>query len=165
MQKFLRVKFNVDGIIVTLRRIRPVIEKALMGSAMQAALEIQADMQIEGRKVTYPIHWASRKQQQAFFASNGFGGGIPYKRTGGYARGWKVIPVANGVYVGHPWVNAHFLSGDTKGFGQSSIHLGRWPKFKDAIDRAMARFKSVFMKDMNDQISIVIKEGNDDGQL
>ena len=29
------------------------------------------------------IEWTSRKQQQAFFASNGFGGGITTKRTGG----------------------------------------------------------------------------------
>src|SRR6266704_2116274 len=30
--------------------------------------------------VVYPIQWKSAKQRKAFFASNGFGGGIPYRR-------------------------------------------------------------------------------------
>jgi hypothetical protein len=165
MQKFLKMKINVDGAIITLRRIRPAIVKALLGTAMQAALEVQMDMQIEGRKVKYPIHWASRKQQQAFFASNGFGGSIPYKRTGAYQKGWKVIPIENGVVVGHPWTGAVFLSGNIRGKGQSSIHLGRWPKFKDAINRALARFKNIYAKEMKVKIDVIIKEGNDDGRL
>lgn len=30
--------------------------------------------------VRYPIRWASEKQRKAYFATNGFGKGIPYKR-------------------------------------------------------------------------------------
>lgn len=32
-------------------------------------------------KMGSPFDWSSRKQQQAFFASDGFGGGIPHQRT------------------------------------------------------------------------------------
>jgi len=32
--------------------------------------------------VKYPIEWTSEKQRKAFFATDGFGGGIPYKRKG-----------------------------------------------------------------------------------
>lgn len=35
--------------------------------------------------------WESEKQRRAFFATDGFGKGIPYSRTGAYARGWDVI--------------------------------------------------------------------------
>lgn len=49
-----------------------------------------------GRK----IEWTSRLQQMAYFASNGFGGGIPTKRTGKLAAAWKII----GKLVGNEWV-------------------------------------------------------------
>lgn len=39
-------------------------------------------------KPKYPIEWQSEKQRRAFFATNGFGGGIPYKRTGKLTRSW-----------------------------------------------------------------------------
>ena len=41
--------------------------------------------------VKYPIAWTSEKQRRAFFATDGFGNGIPYKRTGGLARSWKMV--------------------------------------------------------------------------
>lgn len=40
--------------------------------------------------VKRPIQWASEKQRKAYFASNGFGKGIPYKRSGKLQRGWEV---------------------------------------------------------------------------
>lgn len=39
--------------------------------------------------VKYPIAWKSERQRRAFFATNGFGGGIPYRRTGALGRGWE----------------------------------------------------------------------------
>jgi hypothetical protein len=38
--------------------------------------------------VVYPIAWTSDKQRKAFFATNGFGRGIPTKRTGALNDGW-----------------------------------------------------------------------------
>lgn len=38
--------------------------------------------------VQYPIQWASVKQQRAFFATNGFGAGIPTQRTGKIRNSW-----------------------------------------------------------------------------
>lgn len=40
--------------------------------------------------VVYPIEWASDKQRRAFFATDGFGHGIPYVRTGHYTHSWHV---------------------------------------------------------------------------
>lgn len=37
--------------------------------------------------------WTSERQRRAFFASNGFGKGIPYKRTGRMNRSWEVFLV------------------------------------------------------------------------
>jgi len=36
-----------------------------------------------------PYKWQSEKQRKAYFASNGFGGGIPSRRTGAVNRGWQ----------------------------------------------------------------------------
>lgn len=40
--------------------------------------------------VRYPIVWQTERQRRAFFASNGFGSGIPYRRTDDYIRNWRV---------------------------------------------------------------------------
>jgi hypothetical protein len=40
--------------------------------------------------VKYPIQWTSEKQRRAFFATNGFGAGIPYRRTGGLGQAWNL---------------------------------------------------------------------------
>jgi hypothetical protein len=40
--------------------------------------------------VHYPVRWTSERQRRAFFATKGFGRGIPTKRTGDVAR-WDVL--------------------------------------------------------------------------
>lgn len=42
------------------------------------------------RKPGMKIRWTSEKQRRAYFATDGFGGGIPYTRTGKLAAGWSV---------------------------------------------------------------------------
>jgi len=44
-------------------------------------------------KVKYPIAWTSERQRRAYFASNGFGHGIPYRRTGGATKAWRAALV------------------------------------------------------------------------
>lgn len=45
--------------------------------------------------VKYPIQWKTERQRRAFFATRGFGKGIPTRRTGAINRGWKYIQVAD----------------------------------------------------------------------
>jgi hypothetical protein len=40
--------------------------------------------------VKKPLVWNSEKQRRAYYATNGFGHGIPYRRTGAMARGWFI---------------------------------------------------------------------------
>ena len=42
-------------------------------------------------KVRYPIQWKSEKQRRAFFATNGFGAGIPTRRTNKLQDGWQIV--------------------------------------------------------------------------
>jgi hypothetical protein len=39
--------------------------------------------------VKRPIQWKTQKQRRAFFATDGFGKGIPTRRTNSLNRGWK----------------------------------------------------------------------------
>lgn len=45
--------------------------------------------------VKTPIQWTSEKQRKAYFASNGFGNGIPYRRTHQLSQAWKVSLIYN----------------------------------------------------------------------
>lgn len=53
----------------------------------------------------------TERQRRAFFATNGFGGGIPHQRTHGLAQGWKykVVTLENGgaftIYNEVPGIN------------------------------------------------------------
>lgn len=38
--------------------------------------------------VVYPIQWTTARQRAAFFATDGFGAGIPYSRSGSVSSAW-----------------------------------------------------------------------------
>lgn len=42
-------------------------------------------------KVKYRIDWTTLRQMRAFFATRGFGRGIPTKRTGAINEGWRSV--------------------------------------------------------------------------
>lgn len=43
------------------------------------------------RKKGDKVRWTTEKQRRAFFATDGFGHGIPYRRTGNLARAWQFV--------------------------------------------------------------------------
>ena len=101
-----------------------------------AAEEVLALMQVVPEPPEWPIHWDTYRQLRAFFASGGFGGGIPTVRTGIYVGGWKVEPVGTlGYRVSNPLREAKYIGGLQSGGSQSSIHGGRWQLLRDAIDQ------------------------------
>jgi hypothetical protein len=92
-------------------------------------------MQVPGKPIVYPVPWDSNKQKKAFFASGGFGHGIPTVRTDRYISGWKVVQNTLQSYtVINSVRSAKYIGGLLSGLGQSRIHAGRWPLFRDAID-------------------------------
>lgn len=57
------------------------------------------ELSLEPPPTKKPIQWTSDRQRKAFFASNGFGKGIPYKRTGGLAKMWVVEVRGNTIVI------------------------------------------------------------------
>lgn len=120
-----------------LRRQIPLVSRKRMYDAMVA---IRHEMKQPGAKPDYPIPWDSPEQQKAFFASNGFGRGIPTKRSGEYIKGWQVIRTEDGYDVGNPLAHAKYIGGTARSTSrQSRIHRGRWNLFKVVKDKVLAR--------------------------
>lgn len=74
-----------------------------------------ANLQQQPGSVKRPIDWTSEKQRRAFFATDGFGAGIPYRRTGRYAAGWYVNTTVTGgnieMDIGNSAPYAQFVGG------------------------------------------------------
>lgn len=49
------------------------------------------ELETEPGPVKYPIEWESDKQRRAYFATDGFGGGIPTRRTKRIIKAWRVV--------------------------------------------------------------------------
>ena len=85
------------------------------------------DRLVEGKPVRYPIDWDSPRQKRAFFATNGFGQGIPYRRTNQMVLGMRLERVALGtnLRLPHPAGAVFGLPGSPSTW-QSRIHRTRW---------------------------------------
>jgi hypothetical protein len=66
--------------------------------------------------VKYPFRWKSERQRRAFFATDGFGHGIPYVRTNALKDGWttRIRDQQNGAIfeVENTADHARFVIGD-----------------------------------------------------
>lgn len=83
-----------------------------------------------------PIQWTSEKQRKAFFATDGFGHGIPYKRTGRLPAAWRVETVshANGITISV--VNDSKAAPFVYGRWKQQFHTNTgWPDARPIIDK------------------------------
>lgn len=120
----------------------PRIGAETIFAAMQKAQRI---MQTPGKKIGYPVNWDSQKQRRAYFATNGFGAGIPYRRTGAYEKSWYIRrnPRGQRKDVGYSLISnspaAKWVGGSADGTGQSWIHFDRWSLVREAVERAFSK--------------------------
>lgn len=131
-------QFDSRAAMQKIRAIFDKSEEAALETLGETAAKIVQDMREPGKPITYPVQWDSEKQRRAFFATDGFGKGIPYVRTGAYQRGWTKSDLPHGFQVSnqHP---AGAIGGTLTGAPslaavgrsslstwQSKIHRGRW---------------------------------------
>lgn len=137
----------VSTLALAVKKIRYVVtgtRKAGMSVLEQTVRNIQERMNVPGKPITYPVNWDSLKQRAAFFATNGFGKGIPYKRTGNTT--WSVSKAfENEIDLFAPHPAGAVFGMPTANFWQSRIHRGRWVELKgvlrDEITKLPARLK------------------------
>jgi hypothetical protein len=78
-----------------IRALRPAAKRNFdreMRNAVRPAilLEVRDLVATYPGTVRYPFAFSTDKSRRAYFATKGFGRGIPYKRTGTLARAWEV---------------------------------------------------------------------------
>lgn len=110
----------------------PKIGREQIFRALQRA---RSRLRANVRRPGYPIRWDSEKQKRAFFATDGFGRGIPSRRSGRYIKGWTLIPLSNGYRLENPASHAKYVGGDARGGSQSRIHQSRYPLFQDVTEQ------------------------------
>lgn len=85
--------------------------------------EVISKLRVEPPKPTYPLRWKSAKQRAAYFATNGFGKGIPYRRTGDMLKRWVTlfIPTPDGgdIEVRNDSPHVDYV----QGFDQQPFHI------------------------------------------
>jgi hypothetical protein len=80
----------IDGLEEWLRFVGDDVYALNTRILNQLRPQMLQELQTYPGRVKYPIQWTSDRQRRAFFASNGFGAGIPYRRTNALARGWNI---------------------------------------------------------------------------
>lgn len=98
-------------------------------------------------KPHYPIVWQSARQRRAFFASRGFGKGIPYSRSGKLAQSWQVrqTTTANGGWISfdNDEKYAVYVQGDI----QQRMHIASgYHNVNDAVDQYAPEYAAVLEK-------------------
>ena len=140
------IQTNIREVIRDLQRFfYKRVPAAGLWALESAAKRVQKRMQEPGKPSTSPVSWDSIRQQRAYFASNGFGGGIPYRRRGIYERGWQIRRSPNGTDHSNRTRGARFIGGLPSGQDlspgkkQSSIHKGRYRLLRPTVDEEIKK--------------------------
>lgn len=136
------IEDNTPEVSASLLQFGGEIMPAVGRSALQTAERIAKRMRKWGSPIIYPVEWDSDLQRRAFFASDGFGAGIPTQRTGAIPDAWEAHQVGNGAVVENVAPGAVFVNGDEFGMSQSRIHQGRWPLFSNEADAELQQLDS-----------------------
>lgn len=138
-----------------MRRLSERINIERQAASMGIALDMQEAMSKPGEPSTSPVKWDSERQRRAYYATNGFGGGIPYRRTGDYENSFKIEPLPNGVRFYSDSSALPFVGGSPFGLVRSGIHKGRWQLLQPVIEEGFSRLKEAHVK----ATKIAIQEG------
>ena len=85
--------------------------------------------------VAYPIQWTSERQRRAYFATDGFGHGIPYRRTFGLQNDWDVRLEENTIIIKNQNPAATYVIGER----QQRFHRNTgWP-YAPTVLRAIVK--------------------------
>jgi hypothetical protein len=102
------------------KRLPSVSRKAFKGEIIRLTKPMLAELKPDPGPVVYAdngrLRWKSERQRRAFFATNGFGGGIPHQRTGALQAAWEVEIVGKDfsmdVFVNNDSPGAIYVQGD-----------------------------------------------------
>lgn len=133
------VKVEAGQVKRGLTQLGQAIPKVVNDDVRLMLESAQRELSQEGQPITYPVRWDSERQRRAFFATDGFGRGIPTKRTGAYVRAFRVEKTGFGAARAYTLFNdarhARYVGGSGTGVGQSRIHQGRWKIIAQVVEK------------------------------
>lgn len=147
----MQLSVQVQGTLVRngLQNLDAEIPKVSRLVIYRGSQRIIQRMKRPGAKPNHPINWVSPRQRKAFFASAGFGGGVPHRRRGDYISRWKVVPKGDtGYTVMNDSNGAKFIGGDAYGQSQSPIHAGRWPLLRNESEEEINNLPQEISKEI-----------------
>ena len=130
--------------------VQRVAEKATQ-EARKPILDIIAN---EPRKRQYPddypLPFTSNNQRMAFFASNGFGGGIPYRRSGNLALRWFVDYVNGEVVIVNKAKYAKYVYGTFRKLKprQRFHQITGWPAARLERQNIIDTYVNIFIREL-----------------
>ena len=87
---------TIDSDIAFLEAQEEIAQDIAWETYREVEPQFIADISRPAPPVERPIEWTSDKQRIAFFASDGFGKGIPTKRTGALEKAWRMYLITDG---------------------------------------------------------------------
>ena len=73
--------------VKTVKQFQDLIDRDVIPTLRQ---QVKARLAAPPGPVRYPFQFSTARSRRAYFATRGFGNGIPYRRTGDLGRAWKV---------------------------------------------------------------------------
>lgn len=154
---------NIQDVIKRFKALPGHIERVSLKTLKEASETITRMMKKPGRAVRRPIRWDSVKQREAYFASDGFGKGIPYRRSDDYINAWQSTAIAGGYQsenIGH---KAALLAGTPSGnilgrkvtaSGQSHIHQGTWQLVRPVVQFVLSKLPEKLLKALKVEVNV-----------
>lgn len=114
---------------------------------IERRVELQLRRNVPG-PAKKPIQWTSEKQRKAYFATDGFGHGIPYKRTGQLPAAWEVLTQVRDTGLTISIVNESPSAPFVYGRWKQQFHTNTgWPDARPIIDNIAAATKIALVDD------------------
>jgi hypothetical protein len=121
----------------------------LKGKEGQIGLRALSLLRTEPGKPIYPLRWKSKKQRRAFFATKGFGKGIPYSRSGAQSNSWSVIVEDGKIVLSSSSPVTRFIQGEDV----QPFHLDTgWIQVSDVVDDFLRDGIAVTVETWNDAV-------------
>jgi hypothetical protein len=125
-----------------------LMQASFVLSVRQVDDEVVSKLRVEPPPPNYPYLWASAKQRRAFFATNGFGRGIPTRRTHEMANGWETnfaaTPTGGDVSIENPVKGSEFVFGPYQQPGHAATG---WKYAPDIVVEAEIRLTELLIED------------------
>lgn len=135
----------LDAIADTAKQSPKLMRTAFSRNVRRLASRYLKQLKTEPPKWRGKRRWKSDKQRKAYFATDGFGAGIPYQRTHRLVKAWKVVYQARDPYNGvvafeNDSPSARFVQGDDA----QPMHLDSgWPQLSMAVSEARPELEEV----------------------